>query len=599
MHEDNHTCGFGAEVIATVAEQAKRHVIVRRVTRPDTFIPCHFESQLAVLPSHKRVLETCAELLDLEVTWECPVVDEATDTQPVRALGSGPADETVDVVGLLVQVGDTVTVGQLVAEVEATKSVVEVASTVAGVVAEICVALGQTIPVSGVLLRIRTADSSIEPPRSLFREDAGTPRLHERSRLAPRDERNASPMSNARSTSNANSTSNARSAHHAERDGYVDAIEYPVIGIVGIASRTRNVSQSPLSCGASVVPGAAPSTQSTDPSGQFMNTPQPLIYMTRPACALGSKTVSTESLAASVAGWTAAEAVKRTGVESRQWIGEGEDVVTLAVQAATQLLANLGSGMPPISAILCSTTTPKESSPSVACQVANCLSTHPALLPHCFAFDFNAACSGFLYGLRIASGLLHADPSAAILMVTSEVASLMLSPIDETTRYIFGDAATATLITAAPFGAPTFALNTPVCTAIPDPSMAIHLPCVGTSQYLRMDGIAVARIAYKAMANRLREAARMVGISEAGLVALVPHPGSKRILQNVAEELKFDPAKCFSTLSDTGNTSSSSIPLVLDRFWDDFPIRQPVGLTAFGAGFTSAAAIGHMTGDPT
>lgn len=91
----------------------------------------------------------------------------------------------------------------------------------------------------------------------------------------------------------------------------------------------------------------------------------------------------------------------------------------------------------------------------------------------------------------------------------------------------------------------------------------------------------------------------MVGISEAGLVALVPHPGSKRILQNVAEELKFDPAKCFSTLSDTGNTSSSSIPLVLDRFWDDFPIRQPVGLTAFGAGFTSAAAIGHMTGDPT
>ncbi len=72
VHEDNHSCGVGAEVVATVAEKTRVPVAVRRVTRPDTFVPCNFANQIEVLPSFKRVLNTAAELLNLEITWEQP-----------------------------------------------------------------------------------------------------------------------------------------------------------------------------------------------------------------------------------------------------------------------------------------------------------------------------------------------------------------------------------------------------------------------------------------------------------------------------------------------------------------------------------------------
>ncbi len=72
VHEDNLTCGFGAEVIATIAESAGRHVACRRIARPDTYVPCNFANQLEVLPSARRILEAAAELLNLEMDWEVP-----------------------------------------------------------------------------------------------------------------------------------------------------------------------------------------------------------------------------------------------------------------------------------------------------------------------------------------------------------------------------------------------------------------------------------------------------------------------------------------------------------------------------------------------
>ena len=136
--------------------------------------------------------------------------------------------------------------------------------------------------------------------------------------------------------------------------------------------------------------------------------------------------------------------------------------------------------------------------------------------------------------------------------------------------------------------------TSPICDALPDPDVAIHLPCLGTSKYLRMDGIAVARTAYKAMANVARQAVQNAGLHINDVDAFVPHPGSYRILQNVAESLEIPRTKVLTTLSDTGNTSSSSIPLALDRYWDSMGSNRPLAMAAFGAGFTSAAAIGKV-----
>ena len=112
VHEDNHTCGFGAEVIATVAEKARRRVECRRITRPDTFVPCHFPSQPGkVLPSFLECAFSAAtEMLDLDLAWETEP-EEAAGYFTVDAVGSGPADETVLITEILVEMGGRVAVG--------------------------------------------------------------------------------------------------------------------------------------------------------------------------------------------------------------------------------------------------------------------------------------------------------------------------------------------------------------------------------------------------------------------------------------------------------------------------------------------------------
>jgi len=99
------------------------------------------------------------------------------------------------------------------------------------------------------------------------------------------------------------------------------------------------------------------------------------------------------------------------------------------------------------------------------------------------------------------------------------------------------------------------------------------------------------------MASAVRTASDRAGIHSSEISTLIPHPGSRRILQNVADALEFDPAGILTTLADTGNTSSTSIPLAIDRYWDHLPNGRPIAFTAFGAGFTTAASLAQRTGD--
>lgn len=173
VHEDNHTCGLGAEVLATVAQNARVPVAMRRITRPDTHVPCNFANQLAVLPSKKSLLTTAAELLNMELTWIAPpVVEEGSHV--VEAIGSGPSDETVVVVELMVKPGDTVARGDVLASLEATKSVFEITSPVAGVVDQISVSEGDTVVVGKPMMRIKLAVQSTRP-KPVTSERCGTP----------------------------------------------------------------------------------------------------------------------------------------------------------------------------------------------------------------------------------------------------------------------------------------------------------------------------------------------------------------------------------------------------------------------------------------
>jgi 2-oxoisovalerate dehydrogenase E1 component len=175
VHEDNHTCGFGSEVIATVAEKSRFPVSMRRVTRSDTFIPCNFVNQIEVLPSYQRVLATAAALLDFDLTWEHPVEPE-DGVFDLPAIGSAPSDETVTIVEYLVRPDAHVNRDDAVAVVEAAKSVFEITTPVSGEVRELLVEPGASIAVGKPLLRIQT-DEAVAPKKAVVFEDPGEPVL--------------------------------------------------------------------------------------------------------------------------------------------------------------------------------------------------------------------------------------------------------------------------------------------------------------------------------------------------------------------------------------------------------------------------------------
>ena len=175
-HEDNLTCGLGAEIVATVAEQARRPVAVRRVARPDTYIPCNFANQVALLPSFKRVLEAATGLLDLKLVWERPAEGDP-DLFVVEAIGSSPADESVTMAEVLVQVGCEVKSGDLLANVEADKASAELSSPVSGVVEAIHVEEGITVSVGAPLFAIRCSEPTATSRSSTVVE---IPRIHRR-----------------------------------------------------------------------------------------------------------------------------------------------------------------------------------------------------------------------------------------------------------------------------------------------------------------------------------------------------------------------------------------------------------------------------------
>ncbi len=153
VHEDNHTCGIGAEILATIAEKSRVPVAMRRITRPDAPIPYHFANQMEVLPSLDRILTVAAEMLNLDLTWNEPPTTRDGEFI-VEAIGSGPADETVVVAEIARKVGDIIERGDVLASLEATKSVFELTSPVRGTITEVVASEGETVRVGNPLFRM-------------------------------------------------------------------------------------------------------------------------------------------------------------------------------------------------------------------------------------------------------------------------------------------------------------------------------------------------------------------------------------------------------------------------------------------------------------
>lgn len=182
VHEDNHTAGFGAEVMATVMEKAGVPVAAKRVTRDDIHVPFHFERQIETLPSYRRIMQAAADLLGFDLEWE---VETLTDgPAAIAAIGSGPADDEVEIIELLVKPGDVVKTGDLVAVVEATKAAVDVQATVTGKVLSIPVALRDKVPVGAPLVYVEADPATLKRQTTVTAERIDKAILKRRQTLA-------------------------------------------------------------------------------------------------------------------------------------------------------------------------------------------------------------------------------------------------------------------------------------------------------------------------------------------------------------------------------------------------------------------------------
>ncbi len=512
VHEDRLTCGLGAEIAAVAAERLDGRVRVARVAAEDTYLPFHFESHLAALPSFRRVLETAARMLGLAVSWHRPPEPEP-GVVVVKAIGSSPSDENVRVAAWHAAEGQEVAEGALLASVEAEKAASDIASPTTGVLENLLVAEGDEVAVGTPIARLRVPLERWRPPPPEELEEQ------------PELERPAAPVAREPAAP---------------------------------AARTEAAAHVTLSTICSV---------------------------------LGSRVMDNDEFLHRFPEWNSADVLQRTGIERRYWIDEGEDVLTLAVKACRNLLERERLALADIDVIICSTGTPLSMTPSLACRILRQLSPSKGEVM-VQAYDLNAACSGYLYALQSAHDYLASCPRARIMVVTAETLSPVLDHRDPGTLFLFGDAATASLVSREPGrdGVPV-RVHRPHLSAKGEAPEVLSVPFPGSGAYVRMEGQQVFRVAVRKMVGMLEQACAAAGVEVDDLAMIVPHQANTRIIESIRQKIRVPPERMFNHIRTHGNTSSNTIPLALEQV---LPKRKPgerVGLCAFGGGFTFGAAI--------
>jgi 3-oxoacyl-[acyl-carrier-protein] synthase-3 len=286
--------------------------------------------------------------------------------------------------------------------------------------------------------------------------------------------------------------------------------------------------------------------------------------------------------------------LSRTGIRRRHIVVDGETTVDLAVRSAERALADANVGVGDIDLVIVATTTPNETFPSVATAVqARIGMTRGA------AFDVQAVCSGFIYGLAIADNFIKAGQAATILLIGAETMSRLMDWTDRTTCVLFGDGAGALVLRAGGGEDATSdrgVFNTKLYSdgRLHDLLYVDGGPSTtGTTGHLRMLGKEVFRHAVINIADSIEAAVADSGMAIDDVDWFVPHQANQRILDATARRLKVPVERFISTIEDHGNTSAASVPLALDVAVRDGRIKRGdlVLLEAMGGGLTWGAAL--------
>jgi 2-oxoisovalerate dehydrogenase E1 component len=208
------------------------------------------------------------------------------------------------------------------------------------------------------------------------------------------------------------------------------------------------------------------------------------------------------------------------------------------------------------------------------------------------AHDVNAACSGYLYALQSAFDFLTKAPEKKVIVITAETLSPMVNHDDQKTMALFGDAATASLVSCEQRpGGIGVKLNRPFLSATGVDEKVLYVPNMGSGEVIEMEGLTVFKLAVRKMIDMLDNACQERGITVEDLEKIVPHQANERIIEAIRKTIHCPPEKMFNHIRKYGNTSSNTIPIALTELIPTLETDALVGLTAFGGGFTFGAAV--------
>ncbi len=287
----------------------------------------------------------------------------------------------------------------------------------------------------------------------------------------------------------------------------------------------------------------------------------------------------------------------RTGIAERRIASDAETTSSMCVLAAQHALAQAKLSARDLDLIICATTTPDYLLPATACLIQHRLGADRA-----GAFDLNAACSGFLYALSVASQFIQAGTCKRILITAGEVLSKFTNWEDRSTCVLFGDGAAATVVEATT--QPAGVLST-VLGSRGDVEGLLTIEGGGGARpataetvankdhLIRMRGNEVFKMAVRSMAQACHEALSRAGLTIADVRAVIPHQANGRILQATCEAMNLAPGQMYVNIDRHGNTGAPSIAIALDEYLQlqGAEVGDHFLLVAFGGGLTWAAAV--------
>lgn len=286
--------------------------------------------------------------------------------------------------------------------------------------------------------------------------------------------------------------------------------------------------------------------------------------------------------------------VERSGIESRHIASDDETTSSLAVLAAKQALVRSSVDPTEIDLIICATATPDRTFPSTAVAVQ-----HKLGITSGAAFDVQAVCSGFVYGLTVADSFIRSGQCTRALVIGAETFSRILDWSDRSTCVLFGDGAGAVVLEAQPSHGAREDRGILSCRLRSDGRYEDLLYVDGgpgstkTVGHLRMNGREVFRHAVHKITSVIEETLVAADYAADEIDLFVPHQANKRILDGVAKKLGVPCERIVMTLNRHGNTSAASIPLALNHAFEEHRVSEGklVLLEAMGGGFTWGAVL--------